>query len=88
MKAFSGLLTLCFVEEDLASGLVQLESEFTDSGLEGPELGEPPASVIIMCSPSTELESSLSNMFAQSWKEEGEAVPWLKRMAADGADGV
>lgn len=76
MKAFKGLLTLCCVDKDFTSGLAQLESEFTDSGLEGPELGERSS---IISSRSTEPESALLNMarFAQSWKAAGS---WLKCM--------
>lgn len=69
MKAFRGLLTLCCVAEaDLASGLVQLESELTDTGLDGPEEGERTSAI---CSPSAEAESSLWNAFAQCWYAEG-----------------
>lgn len=77
MNALRGLLTLFSVDADLASGLVQLESEWTDMGLEGPELGQ---RVSIICSASPEPQSSLSNteLFAQSWKAAGS---WLKRMA-------
>lgn len=75
MKAFRGLLTLCCVEEaDLATGLVQLESEFTDAGLDGPEAGERTS---LLCSPSAEAESSLWNAFAQCWYAAGS---WRKRM--------
>lgn len=75
MKAFRGLLTLCCVEEaDLASGLAQLESELTDTGLDGPEAGERTS---LICSPSAEAESSLWNAFAQCWCAAGS---WRKRM--------
>lgn len=63
MKAFRGLLTLCCVEEaDLASGLVQLESELTDTGLDGPEAGERTSDIR---SPSAEGASSFWTAFAQ-----------------------
>lgn len=66
MKAFRGLLTLCCPEADLASGLVQLESEFTDTGLVGPEHGDR-TPVIVSCSASVGrwAASLLSNMFAR-----------------------
>lgn len=81
MKAFRGLLTLCCVEVHLASGLEQLESEFTDSGLEGPELGERTSDI---CSPSAASTSSHSNiaLFSLSWKVAG--TRW-KCMASDDA---
>lgn len=79
MKAFRGLLTLCCVEDaDFASGLVQLESEFTETGLEGPENGERTS---VMSSPSAEAESLLSNTFAQWCNAAGS---WLKRMVTRG----
>lgn len=73
MNAFRGLLTLC-VEADLGSGLLQLESEFTDMGLEGLEPGERKS---LICSRSAAPGSSLSNMFARGWRW---ARSWLKRM--------
>lgn len=68
----------------MASGLVQLESEFTDTGLEGPELGERSSA---NCSTSAGPESSLSNteLLAQSWRAAGS---WLKRMATDSDEEV
>ncbi|TNN65795.1 hypothetical protein EYF80_023947 [Liparis tanakae] len=84
MNAFRGLLTLCCVDTDLASGLAQLESEFTDSGLGGPELGERTS---VICSPSTVPESSPSNgtLIAQSWYAAGSCP---KCMFTDGDDVV
>lgn len=76
MKAFRGLLTRCGAGPHLASGLAQLESELTDSGLEGPELGERTS---FICSPSAEPGSSHSG----SWKRAGS---WLMRMVTWGDD--
>lgn len=78
MKAFRGLLTLCCVEADLPSGLVQLESEFTDAGLDGPDAGE---RISVIGSPSAEAESSLWNAFGQCWYAAGS---WRKRMVKSG----
>lgn len=75
MKAFRGLLTRCCVEEAvLVSGLVQLDSELTDTGLDGPEAGERTS---VICSPTAEAASSLWNAFAQCWYAAGS---WRKRM--------
>lgn len=40
MKAFNGLLTRASPEDGLASGLEQLDSDSTDTGLMGWEMGE------------------------------------------------
>lgn len=78
MKALRGLRTRTCAEEDLASGLVQLESELTDRGLDGAEPGER------VCSPSAEPQSSISiaeTFEARSWKR---AESWPRRMAVQG----
>lgn len=79
MKAFRGLLTLCCAAADLGSGLVQLESEFAESGLEGPELGEHTWAI---WSPSAIGNSSLHETELQNWKSAGS---WPKYMFADGS---
>lgn len=81
MKAFRGLLTLCCADTDLASGLAQLESEFTDSGLDGPELGER-TSAVRSASAGADASAANAALFAQSWKAAAGSRP--KCMFTDG----